>query len=929
MFLGDMQTRLAALVFAFSACTLAQTLPPLPLDLPRDTPKAQPTPQQQMEQCRALADKGDANAAFQLGVSYLIGMGVTQDSVSAEKYFAKVPLAPSQMCFVAETYMETALPGKVDSAERWLTRADAGCTDWLHARWYAGNQLGPDPKKEIEFLRKGLDRKHSEYRHLTEQRLGELLLQGTAIDATAAEKTHWIGAAARARLGVAENWVAALYGKHPELPEQLETQLQWVRNAARYGTPNALSGLGVAAMNRQASDLSYLDGMALFLLAMRQDFMSAPQLDAQIAQLDPAFQEEVKNAAGRWESTAQETGGYYTQRDPLRPNAPEGEKDWSHRATPQDPDAELRFAYAEEIAGHLARADAVYREVWHNGAAELFWKLGFQAGKAQQWVWARELLVTGAGYGSRMACSMLSIIDSQGLAGKTDNLSAYLWMQREEMKPEKDLALAKQKLSAEELKTAPLTEAQWIIAHKEFWPQAAKSAQALLDAEQLKQYQSHRFVQIPTRPAISTAELKTKADAGDLDAAYRLANRMLREGAEAPKPEQVEHYAVLGAIAPMQKVAIADSYNQATALDEVTRRKYVVKWMTAAGGSVGPYHLAKLYNGNSDGTVATEDEKKAVEYWQQSVAAGDERWARLSRMELGYRVIKGWTSGNRANDAQWAHELAMEFLSKHFGEVAGEYSYGKELAQDTQLFTLLSERASIYNADNAQGLLYQAIERGEWKRRDEIDAYVWLKLKGIKTDAGGTPSLVQAENDPAMKQKIEDRYSQLLQTRKESGAYYPQDDPLRTASAAELESRAAAMDPEAQLRLGTWLEEQGDAKSLERAIGLYRKVWADSRWEVLLTWGRVLMHGSAGVARDDVGAEKFLWDAANEGARQACPDLAVIYEEGRGVKADPVAAQAWRELADASAAASAGLTAAQKQAVAERVADWRSKHPQW
>jgi TPR repeat protein len=882
-----------------------------------------------MEQCRALADKGDATAAFQLGVSYLIGMGVTQDAVSAEKYFSKVPMTSSQMCFVAETYMETALPGKIDSAERWVTKADAGCTDWLQAHWYAGNQLGPDPEKEVAFLRKGLDRKHNAYRHSSEQRLGELLLQGTVIEASAANRTHWTGAAARARMGLAESWVAVLYGRHPELPEQLEAQLEWVRNGARYGAPNALNGLGAAAINRQASDLSYLDGMALVSLALRQDFMSAPQLDAQIAQLDPAFQEEVKNAVGRWEGMARDTGGYYTQRDPFRLNAPEGEKDWEHRATPQDPDAELRFAYIEEMAGHLAKAEALYREVWHNGAAELFWKLGTQAARAQKWVWARELLVAGADYGSRMSCSVLSTIDSQGLAGEKDNLSAYLWMLRGEMKPEKDLALARQKLTPNELLDAPMAEAQWILAHKEFWPNAAKAAQVVIDAEQVKRYQDHKFVQFQRAPEVPISDLKASADKGDLEAAYDVANRMLREGADAKGLEQVEHYAALGAVTPMHKVGIANSYEQATALNDETRRKYVVKWMTAAGGSLGPYSLGKIYNGKSDGTVATEEEKKAVEYWEQSVAAGDERWARLSRMELGYRVIKGWKSGNRANDAQWAHELAMEFLGKHLYEVAGEYSYGRELAHDPQLFALLSERSSVYNHDNAQSQVAQAIQNGEWNRRDEIDAYVWMKLHAVKQDTGDGQVVALAENDASLKAKIEERYRQLLKTRQESGAYYPQDDPLRTAAAAELEPRAKELDPEAQLRLGTLLEDQGDAKSMERAIEFYRRIWADSSWEVRLTWGRILMHGAAGVPRDDVGAQKFLFDAANEGSHEACRDLAVIYEEGRGVQADPVATEAWRELADASAAANAKLTDAQRRAVRERIADWRGKHPQW
>jgi hypothetical protein len=45
------------------------------------------------------------------------------------------------------------------------------------------------------------------------------------------------------------------------------------------------------------------------------------------------------------------------------------------------------------------------------------------------------------------------------------------------------------------------------------------------------------------------------------------------------------------------------------------------------------------------------------------------------------------------------------------------------------------------------------------------------------------------------------------------------------------------------------------------------------------------------------------------------------------VKPDPVAAEAWRELAGIKPAQT--LTEGQKTAVAARVADWRGKHPGW
>jgi hypothetical protein len=579
---------------------------------------------------------------------------VAQDAATAEQYFKKAQLAPARMCFVAETYMETALPGRVDAAMRWVQAANSGCTYWAQAHWYGGNQLGPDPQKEVEFLRKGLELPNNDYRFASRRRLGELLLTGTAIAASESDKVAWIGAAARARLGQAENSIAWLYTKHPDEAAVPEASLEWTRKAARYGVPGALATLGQAAMARAASDLSHLDGMALFAMGLREDLLSGTTLEMQIKLLEPEQREELADAVAKWERIAQETGGYYSKGDPLRLPAPVDEADLTSLATPGNPDAELRLAYLHQSKGQLAKAEVLYREVWKNGAAQLIFHLGKDAADSGKWAWARELYTQAAEVGSRPACAALAHVDGEGLAGKRDALSAYLWLIRAGTHDQAQLAARKNAVGTADLKAAQVTQASWIVAHKEYWPNDAKAAQAILDAQPQVQFSANGFHPGPQKPVLSIGELKGKADAGDAGAAYDLAVRLLWESASAPKVDEIEHYASLGAKTADQKAHIGDGYERSEFFDTPTRRKYAEKWWLNVGGSRSGYWLGKLYNGKSDGTVETGDEKKAVAYWQQAVAAGEERWARLARMELGYRVIKGWTSGNRANDANWA-----------------------------------------------------------------------------------------------------------------------------------------------------------------------------------------------------------------------------------------------------------------------------------
>jgi TPR repeat protein len=898
--------------------------------LPGQASTAKPDPARQLAECRKQADLGDADAAFQMGMNYLMGQGVAQDAATAEQYFNKAQMTPARMCIAAETYMETAVPGRVEAATRWAAAAHSGCGDWAQAQWWGSNRLGPDHEKEVAFLKRGLAAQDDDFRNEIAYRLGELLLTGTAVTATPQERVAWIGLAARLRLGMTEMAISGMLGLHPDEAESPEAPLQWVRYAARYGTPNALAALGGAAMTREASDLSYLDGMALYELGARQNLFSSVSLESQKKTLEPALREELANAVAKWQRIAQETGGYYAKGDALRLADPLKIDDLVHAATPENPDAELRLAYVYETRGELAKAEALDREVWQNGPGQLWLQLGLKAGKAGKWAWARELLVHAAEVGSRPACTTLARIDAQGLSGKKDALSAYLWLLRAETRDPKLLAAARTPLSKDQLKTVELSQAEWVVAHKEYWPHDLKTAQAIVDANQQAQQGATRFAFTPQPPVPTTEELLTKADAGDLGAAYLLAVRLLGSTAGIhPDLEIVERYAAKGAITAEQKAHIAYGYSGAQFLDEPTRRKYQEKWWLAVGGSRCYYELGKLYNGKSDGIVQTDDEKTAVAHWQRAVDAGDERWARLARMELGYRVVKGWTSGNRAHDAAWAHELAMEFLGKEFFQVAGDYSYGRELAHDEKTYLMLCERAAIYNIDNAQGQLAKAIIDGNWKPYDDMDAYAWMKLRGVKQDVGDNKQVELAETNPELKRAIASRYKLLLDARASSGAFYPQSDPLLTAHIEDIEPRVLQQDPEAQLRLGSLLEAQATDASFTRAIALCRQIWATAGQEVRLTWGRTLMNGTPTVPRDDVGAQKWLWDAANAGSHEACRLLATIYREGRGVPADPVAAEAWTELADPAAPRSADLTADQARALAKQIADWRSNHPAW
>jgi TPR repeat protein len=493
-----MPCRLFALLLTLSVATaVAQTLPPRPLDLSglKQTPNADAQNSDPLAACRVEAEKGNADASFQLGMAYLIGENAPQDAVAAEGYFKKLPLESAQMCMIAEAYMETALPGRLGAAARWVEAAHAGCADWAQAVWYGGNQRGPDTAREIEFLRRVLNAKDDDYRLLAQAQLGQLLLDGTAITATPAERTAWIGAAARMRLGMA----GMLLAPRTATSEDSERAFNWIRRSARYGTPVAMAQLGQAAMARTASDLSYLEGMALYAMGMRQNLLSSAALAAQIKQLEPAQIEELHNGIAYWTRTAHETGGYYAKNDPLRLPAPVDEKALAARATDADPDAEVRLAYVFEARGDFEKAEALYRTVWRNGLGRILFAQAEEAAKAKQWTSARDFDLLAADFGSREACLALASIEAQGLVEKKNPLGEYLWLLRAGSTDTQRINAVKRRLAASEVDSARRSTAAWFVTNKAFWPEETARAQKLLDKQLSIQIPGRGLTPVPQK----------------------------------------------------------------------------------------------------------------------------------------------------------------------------------------------------------------------------------------------------------------------------------------------------------------------------------------------------------------------------------------------------------------------------------------------
>jgi len=180
---------------------------------------------------RVLAEKGDREAQFKLGVCYYEGDGVAKDRVNAFSWYLKAAeqgLAKAQYnlanCF--ETGYGVATDN--DQALSWYRKAAA--QGYAPAQYRYGRTLSANPQKIRKLKGGGID--------YSEEELAE------SWQRKAAEQGFYL---AQFGLGVECQHGGRRYvfgGPGPSVPPDLSMAVSWYRKAAEQGYPRALISLG-------------------------------------------------------------------------------------------------------------------------------------------------------------------------------------------------------------------------------------------------------------------------------------------------------------------------------------------------------------------------------------------------------------------------------------------------------------------------------------------------------------------------------------------------------------------------------------------------------------------------------------------------------------------------------------------------------------
>jgi TPR repeat protein len=201
-----------------------------------------------VENIRAKAEKGDANAQCELGGIYEFGLrGVTQDSVVAIKYFRK---AAEQNFASAQFELGTCyangncvVKDEVE-AVKWFRKAAEQNFEMaqynLGGCYFRGQGVAKDHLEAVNWYRKAADQGDAKAQY----NLGVQYEAGDGVQQDYAEAVKWYRKAAEQGLATAQSNLGALYSDGNGTSQDYVEAIKWYQKAAEGGDPMGQFNLG-------------------------------------------------------------------------------------------------------------------------------------------------------------------------------------------------------------------------------------------------------------------------------------------------------------------------------------------------------------------------------------------------------------------------------------------------------------------------------------------------------------------------------------------------------------------------------------------------------------------------------------------------------------------------------------------------------------
>lgn len=196
----------------------------------------------QTEQCRRLAERGDANGEFELARMYFDGKGVAKNYAEALHWYRK-------------------------AAEQGHVKAQF----YLGEMYLRGQGTPEDYAEALEWIQKAAKQNDSN----AEAGLGYIYHNGKGVPQDYAEAANWYRRASDQGYALAQQSLAYMYYNGQGVPQDYASALHWYRKAADQGDAAAQQGLGYMYATGRGVPLNRGKAIAWYFMAAAKGDMRA------------------------------------------------------------------------------------------------------------------------------------------------------------------------------------------------------------------------------------------------------------------------------------------------------------------------------------------------------------------------------------------------------------------------------------------------------------------------------------------------------------------------------------------------------------------------------------------------------------------------------------------------------------------------------
>ena len=425
-----------------------------------------------------LAEKGDKEAQFNLGLMYHRGEGIPQDNKEAIKWLRKAAeqgLAEAQYYLGMMYFIGEDIPQDYKETVKWHTKAaeqgNAPAQQSLGFMYCHGAGIPQDYKEAVKWYTKAAEQGNAEAQY----NLGVMYYRGEGIPQDYKEAAKWFTKAAEQGTAEAQYYLGFMYLNGEGVAKDYKEAFKWYTKAAEQGDPSAQYKLGGMYHFGKGVTQDYKEAAKWFTKAAEQGTADAQYFLGVMYRIGQGVAQDYKEAV-KWYTKAAEQedacaqynlGVMYYEGEGIPQDYKEAVKWFTKAAEQGDADAQfnlgMMFLNGEGVAQNYMEVVKWFTKAAEQGHVGAQHNLGVMyykgEGVAQDYREAVKWYKKAAEQGDEQAQYKLGVMYSDGKGVLEDYVEAYKWLMLAAASGDENAQFIKQDLR-QQLTPSQVDEAQ-------------------------------------------------------------------------------------------------------------------------------------------------------------------------------------------------------------------------------------------------------------------------------------------------------------------------------------------------------------------------------------------------------------------------------------------------------------------------------------